>query len=303
MSRIKDISSKVLSLALSGVVLLTSYGFIVSSINKSEEMNSEKNAVVQTMLRNEEIFSEQYASYDEYINLIKDEIVNTEMHTSAMDVFAAYSLLQHNGLISLGDDFDFGVADYEVFGNLGMSVITGKSVCRNQAYNLYRVFQALGYDASVSYGELYSTNFISGTNNHAVTCVCENGTYYLFDPTNKTIFMRSALGQFISIDCEDDKFYPSPYGDEIFLTLSDNAGLHVYFADDYGSKVTYTTRRKISEKKAEEHAQYYADYENDYLLEIEEQIDADLREYFHVGTPGIHDNNVPNIQGKVLQMK
>lgn len=304
MSKITNLSKNAASLLLSGALLLTSSGFVISALRKEAEMTAQKETVIAAMIANEKAFSEQYVSYDKYIELIKQEIIDTEMHTSAMDVFAAYCLLQNNGLISLGDEFSFGVADYEITGNMGISVITGKSVCRNQAYNLYRLFEALGYETSVSYGELYTTDFISGNNNHAVTCVHENGIYYLFDPTNNTIFLRTALGQFKSMDRENEKFYPSPYGDEIFSTLSDNAGLHVYFGDDYGSIVTFQTRREKSETKAKQSTGYYADFETKYLEEIEKEIDADFREYFDLETPAIEEIEQPeDIEVKVLQKR
>lgn len=294
MARIKNITERSLSLLLGGVILLTSTGFIASALKKSAEMDSEKVTIIETTIRNEELFSEQYDSYGKYIDLIKQEIEATGMHTKAMDVFEAYQLLQNNGLISLGDEFEFGTADYELTGNLGISVITGKSVCRNQSYNLYRVFEALGYDTTVSFGELYSTTFTSGKSNHAVTCVKEDGIYYLFDPTNNTIFLRTALGQFKSIDDEEDKFFPSPYSDEIFSNLDDNAGLHVYMGDDYGSKVTFKTRRNASKNKALEHLEYYTNFESEYLQDIEEEIDSDFREYFELDEPveGVHDGPI-----------
>ncbi len=293
MSKLNNLTRNAISIILSGAILVTSGGVIIGMVHKNKEMSDVKEALEYITEYNAEKFQDAYELYDRYIELIKNEIVATGMDKSAIEVFATYELLQNNGLLSLGSSFNFGEPDYEVIGNLGMSVVTGTSVCRNQAYNLYRLFQSLGYEVTVCHGELYETTFAQGVTNHALVCVHEGNMYYLFDPTNATIFLRSVTGQWISMDHEDKKFDPSPYANEMFETLDETAGLHWYFHDDYGSCVTYRTRRNDALSKAMQYYQYYIDYENEYLKPLEEELDHNLRVEFNIEPP----DEVPVVLG------
>lgn len=229
-------------------------------------------------LINNEVFKEAYGSYDTYIDLIAEEINNTNMNNSSMGVFVAYTTLEKNGWISLGDKFTFGDPDFEPIGNPGISVVLGEGVCRNEAFNFFKVLDSLDYDCGIVYGELYE-KLPSDGSGHAVTYVKDGKHLILYDPTNKTIFLRDVWGRFISIDNKDLKFNPSIYLDSEFNQLGDNLDVYFYIGEDYGSYITYDTRRTKAEEEVKEYYDYYQEYEQIYLLPYEEQIAEEKDKY------------------------
>lgn len=265
-------------LIASGFVVLSSSFFIGNSIKEANDTRESQEYHETATLINNEVFKEAYGNYDKYIELIAQAIKNSDMNNSSMEVFVAYTNMEENGWISLGDKFEYGDSDFEPIGNLGISVVLGEGVCRNQAFNLFKVFDSLGYESGVLYGHAYST-IPSDENPHAVTYVRDGKHVFLYDPTNKTVFLRDVWGHFISIDDENVKFNPSMFIDNQFNCLESNMPVHTYFGEDYGSIITYDTRRARAQQKVDDLGDYYAAYESDYLKYYEEQI-AQEKEYY-----------------------
>lgn len=264
---------------LAGGFILVSSAFLVGNMIKEEnETKKFQNSYEVATLINDEIFKEAYTNYDEYIDLIAKAVKNSDMNNSSMEVFVAYKNMEENGWISLGDKFTYKDPSFEPLGNAGISVVFGEGVCRNQAFNLFKVFDSLGYESGVVYGNIY-TDKPSDENGHAVAYVKDGNHLYLYDPTNKTIFLRDFWGHFVSIDDENIKFYPDMFVDNKFNQLGDNLGVYTYFGEDYGSKVTYRTRRRKAQEKLDGLGDYYKEYEEAYLQYYEELIALEKYEY------------------------
>ena len=261
-----------------GFILISSTVMIGNGINEGRSMRATQEYHETATLINNEVFKEAYKNYDKYIELIAQAIKNTDMNNSSMEVFVAYMNMEENGWISLGDKFTYGDSDFEPTGNLGISVVLGEGVCRNQAFNLFKVFDSLGYESGVVYGNLYS-DIPSDENPHAVTYVRDGKHIFLYDPTNKTVYLRDVWGHFISIDNEDLKFNPDMFVDNQFNQLGNNLGVYTYFGEDYGSIITYDTRRVRAQAKVDELGDYYKEYEETYLKYYEEQIEQEKDQY------------------------
>lgn len=273
-----DYSKTIGGIVASGFVVLTSSFFIGHTIEEANAVENSKEYHETATLINNEVFKEAYDAYNKYIELIAQAIKNSDMNNSSMEVFVAYKNMEENGWISLGDEFNYGTSDFEPIGNMGISVVLGEGVCRNQTFNLFKVFDSLGYESGVLYGHVYS-DVPSDENPHAVTFVRDGKKVFLYDPTNKTVFLRDVWGHFLSIDDENIKFNPSMYIDNQFNYLEDNLPVHLYFGEDYGSKITYDTRRNRAQQKVDELGDYYAIYEAVYLKHYEEQIAAEKEQY------------------------
>ena len=261
-----------------GFILISSTVMIGNGINEGRSMRATQEYHETATLINNEVFKEAYQNYDKYIELIAQAIKDSDMNNSSMEVFVAYTNMEENGWISLGDKFTYRDSDFEPTGNLGISVVLGEGVCRNQAFNLFKVFDSLGYDSGVVYGNIYK-DIPSDDNPHAVTYVRDGKHIFLYDPTNKTIFLRDVWGHFISIDDKDVKFNPDMYVDNEFNRFDDNLGVYTYFGEDYGSIITYDTRRTRAQEKVDELGDYYKEYEEAYLEYYEEQIAEEKDQY------------------------
>ncbi|MDE5631056.1 MAG: hypothetical protein K2I70_05595 [Bacilli bacterium] len=265
-------------LIASGFVVVTSSVFVIKGIDDIVTTRNNQEYYETATLINNQVFEEAYGNYDKYIELIAKAIKESDMNNSSMEVFVAYTNMEKNGWISLGDKFEYGDPDFEPIGNMGISVVLGEGVCRNQAFNLFKVFDSLGYESGVLYGNIYSS-LPSDENPHAVTYVRDGKKVFLYDPTNKTVFLRDVWGHFISIDDENIKFNPSMYIDNQFNCLKDNMPVHMYFGEDYGSYITYDTRRTRAQQKVDELGDYYKEYEEAYLEYYEKQIALEKDRY------------------------
>lgn len=262
----------------SGFLVISSTVFAINTLGEGKDIKDAKEYHETATLVNNEVFKEAYSDYERYIELIARAIKWTDMDNSSMEVFVAYKNMEENGWISLGDKFTYGDPDFEPIGNAGISVVLGEGVCRNQAFNLFKVFDSLGYESGVVYGNVYSS-IPSDENPHAVTYVKDGKHVFLYDPTNKTVFLRDVWGHFISIDDENVKFNPSMFMDNQFNCLESNMPVHTYFGEDYGSLITYDTRRSRAQQKVDELEDYYENYERAYLEYYEKQIAAEKDRY------------------------
>lgn len=267
-----------LAILLSGCLAVVSGKFVSDALKEMKESNENKKSTETATLINNEVFKEVYVDYDKYIELIGGAIKESDMNNSSMEVYVAYQNMQDNGWISLGTEFNYATPAIEPTGNLGISIPTGEGVCRNQAFNLFKVFNALGYESGVVYGNLFGEEIDEEDNIHAVTYVKEDGHLYLYDPTNKTIFLRDVLGRYISIDDENCRFKPNIFIDQEFNPMSADS-VFKYLKEDYGSIVTYDTRRSRAQAKVDELGYYYAIYEAKYLIPYEKKIVDDLDYY------------------------
>lgn len=242
-------------------------------------IGKEKADIKEIMEFNEEVFEDLYDDYDIYINLIAKEIEYTHMNDSALDVYASYLNLQYNGLISLGEYFEYQTPDFEPTGKLGISIINGEGVCRNQAENLYEIFKNLEYDCGLISGELYKKGKKTGEVNHKLVYVKEDNIVYLFDPTNKTIFLRNIFGQYVSI--ENDKYYFAP--DFLYNEMYEDKTSHMLFwysNNDYAKVHKFRLSFSESFANAEKLIDYYHQYEQEYLLEYEKLISDKIQDYY-----------------------
>lgn len=266
------------TLFLSGCLVLTSGKFIKDAIVEMKNSENNKDRTKTATLINNEVFKEVYVDYNKYIELIGEAIKQSDMNNSSMEVYVAYQNMQDNGWISLGTEFNYSDPVLEPVGNMGITIPTGEGVCRNQAFNLFKVYDALGYECGVVYGNLYEDKVNTDENAHALVYVKEEGHLYLYDPTNKTIFLRDILGRYISIDDENCKFKPNIFIDQEFNPISSDS-VFKYLKEDYGSIVTYDTRRSRAQAKVDALGYYYAIYEAKYLTAYERQIAEDLASY------------------------
>ncbi len=287
---------KVLGIVVGGFVVISASSQIKDSV---EEINQAQDAVeaveVETLINNE-IFEEVYTDYDEYVDLIGKAIEESDMNNSSMEAFVAYTNMEKNGWISWGKEFNYGVPEIEPIGNMGISIPTGTGVCRNEAFNMYRVFNSLGYECGVVGGNLYRHR-PTEENGHALVYVVDGKHLYLYDPTNNTIFLKDVLGRYICIDDEELKFYP---------TLCINGKMNLVFfneifasiKEDYGSRITYDTRRDRAQDKIDELGNYYALYEIMYLLPYEKRIVDDLDTYSDIVDQILNDRGEEAVELK-----
>lgn len=266
------------SILASGVVLISSVALLSSGIKDIKEDNKKEESKQTATLINNEIFEEVYGDYEEYISLIAKAIQDSDMNNSSMEAYVAYQNMQDKGWISYGTEFEREVSLVEPTGNLGVLVPAGQGVCRNVAFNLFKVLDKLGYDAGVVYGKTYVENEAPDDTYHALTYVHEGNHLFLYDPMNKTIFLRDVLGRFISIDDERYTFTPLMFLDQEANVLADNE-VYLFLGEDYGSYVTYITRRKKAQDKVDKLGYYYLIYEIQYLKDYEKSIVDSLDSY------------------------
>lgn len=260
-----------------GFVLVSSAAFLksgIAGIKKEAKMVDAKETI--TVINNE-IFKEVYGDYEEYVSLVAKAIDESDMNNSSMEVYVAYQTMLDNGWLSYGDTFTKEDPEIEPTGNIGITVPAGQGMCRNIAFNLFKVFDALGYDAGVVYGYAYE-DVVTGDDLHGVTYVREGNHLFLYDPMNNTIFLKDPLGRFISIDDDSFKFAPSMFLDRELNAVASNE-VYLYIGEDYSSNVTYRTRRRRAREKVEKLGYYYSIYEYRYLREYEKSIVDSLDSY------------------------
>lgn len=267
---------------LSSVLFVSAAGYAIDkALPEILKNNKEKKTIELAGEISEIAFRDLHASYDEYIKAIAEEIRKTEMDVTITDTFASYLILQSNGCISIGDDFEYADPKFEITDELGVSIVLGEGVCRNQANNLCRVLKELGYTCGVSIGECH-TGDATYNANHEVVFVKDSGVVYLLDPTNKTIFLRNMFGQYVSISDENLYFIPQMTDDEKFGYDKDNLPLYMNMDDDYGEIHTYQYRFSNSLEKANSNLEYYFAYEDKNLVIHENNIEDLVDEYLSV---------------------
>lgn len=270
---------KTLKLFLSGVAIITSVGYLTNNFVLPAIAN--KKIAKERSLEEEENL-EKYADieikYNRYVDSIAAAIKDNGLAGSVMDAFAAYSLMQEAGYMSLRYGFDYDLPVAELSNNYGISIVYGEGMSRNQSANLCRVLKALGYECGLVWGEL-TADKRQDEANFMMVYVVDGKDIYLLNPVDSSIYLRDIRGNYHSIYRDQESvFYPIKDADIQAGYSRDNKAFYHNFSDDYSSYLNFKTPFLESLEKAKKKRINFYRYERDTLEKLEEDLIDEIDE-------------------------
>ena len=242
--------------------------FLILMLAKNYEI---ENGLKKRMLEAQNItntnaikYKDLYDNYDDYINTISKELQEANLTHNPLEVFANYLILEKNGYISFGNCFTYGNPDFEVIGNLGISIVDGKGVCRNEADNLYHILSSLGFET----GRVIGVPNNYSVANHECVFTKLDDKIVIFDPTNKDVYLSNGSGKYLSI-INGYSFESNEPSDFIEGFDVDNGDFYKYNHDDSNYAKDILDQFEIYLQEANNNKIYFEQYESDYLTPYE----------------------------------
>lgn len=245
-------------------------------------LEESKQAYIESVAENQELYPELFYDYNAYANLIASEIRSCRDDKVILKDFALYNTLLNNGYISLGDDFIYNEdVSIDINGMLGANVAIGEGVCRHASVNLCDVFNIMGYDARVVGGKLYKKGEKEPSgNNHAVVYVSDGKESYILDPINQTIFLRKGAMEYYMITSqEDDHTIFKPDDNYVSKTLGelDSSYLRFDLKNKFRKHWKILKQYREYEEYAEQFLEFFKEYEKEYLEQYENSIQDEIK--------------------------
>lgn len=175
------------------------------------------------MEKAEETYEETIAYYDEMIEQTSQFFKENGV-LSPEDCFELYTKLLWNGYFSKNGTYTYSTSEkVDIDGNLGIQIVTGSGVCRNNEDFFCKLMNQLGYQAyqvvctrSIKNQEIPIIEQILG--NHVITIVETEEKNYYFDTTN--------LCTYEATDCCEAKNQETGFSVSLKPIISYIDGLH-----------------------------------------------------------------------------
>lgn len=254
-----------------------SLGVIINYFSKSDELKINE-AIEDSKQHVLNELPELQGLYNNYISMLTSSLEKSNMNKNIYELFAAYCLIEDNGYISIGEEFDRSEATVQILGFEGASIALGSGQSVNSSTNLYHVLKKMGYTTGLVYGEKY-TDKINNDMNHVLVYVIEDGCLFLLDPSSHDIYLRTLSGEYKSIYRDTYSFNPMREYDYYFDTINENEPFTKHNGFEYDHRLTHQQRYLKALKKGMDFLDYFKNYEEKYLSIYEKEIEKVIIEY------------------------
>lgn len=180
---------------ITGAVVATTIAALSTSAIRGSIALDKRKTIAKAAATVREFESESYSTELQCYNIVVSktaQFIKKLNPSNALETCNFINIMLKNGLFSYNHTFCYSENLVEVYTFKGMTVATGKGVCRTEGYFLCDVLKAMGYDAYPIYNSIYKTEeekaSISKSPNHLFVLIHEGDKYFIYDITNDLFF-------------------------------------------------------------------------------------------------------------------